>query len=322
MALDKVQVALEEDWLKSMEMLEGIEASAKTCKSPYEQTQVWKFKGFVYYSLDDFPEAIRSYKQVITGEGTPEDLRLDTRYTLAKLFSAEERYAEAAAELEIFIEESIIISNDARILLAQIYYQFDRKEDSLTMLESAIDDIESKGKLPKESWWSLQRVLYHEKNDYNRVVKVLENLVKHYPTIEYKNQLLKIRLLLSEQSFNDDIPINAVSMDTPKIDVNPSIGNSGFNRDSDYIPVYVPQPQYPRRAQARGKEGYAVIQVIITTEGGVRDPVLIEEFPEGWGFGRSAVKVAKKLKYNIRKVNGVPKELPGVLYKFTFNMAK
>ena len=188
--LEKVQVVLEEeDWPKSMEMLEGIEANTKTCKSPYEQTQLWKFKGYVYYSLDDFPGAIRSYKQVVNGEGTPEDLRLDTRYTLAQLYTAEEHYAEAAAELEIWIEESTIVSNAARGLLAQIYYQLDRKEDSLTMLELAIDDVESKGKLPKERWWSLQRVLYYEKNDYNRVVEILEKLVKHYPKWTFWKQL-------------------------------------------------------------------------------------------------------------------------------------
>jgi TonB family protein len=88
------------------------------------------------------------------------------------------------------------------------------------------------------------------------------------------------------------------------------------------IPIYVPQPKYPRRAQSRGKEGYAVIQVILTAAGGVRDPILIEEWPEGWGFGRSALKAANKLKYNPRIVDGVAKEVPGVIYKFTFNMTQ
>lgn len=189
-SLEKVQVLLEEeDFPASLEMLEGIEGSSKTCKSPYELTQIWKFKGYVYYSLDDFSGAIRSYKQVIDGEGTPEDLRLDTRYTLAQLFTAEERYADAAEQLEIWIEESSIVSNDARSLLAQIYYQLDRKQESLTMLELAIDDVESKGKLPKERWWSLQRVLYYEKNDYNRVIEILEKLVKHYPKWTFWKQL-------------------------------------------------------------------------------------------------------------------------------------
>ena len=127
---------------------------------------------------------------------------------------------------------------------------------------------------------------------------------------------------IPEEQVEFEAPENVVNMAAPKAGGNLSIGNSGFARDSDYIPVYVPQPQYPRRAQTRGKEGYAVVQGIITTVGGVRDPILIEEWPEGWGFGRSAVKAAKKLKYNPRVVDGVAEEVPGVLYKFTFQMAK
>jgi protein TonB len=127
---------------------------------------------------------------------------------------------------------------------------------------------------------------------------------------------------IPEEQIEFEAPENVVNMAAPKAGGNLSIGNSGFARDSDYIPVYVPQPQYPRRAQTRGKEGYAVVQVIITTVGGVRDPVMVEEYPEGWGFGRSAVKAAKKLKYNPRVVDGVAEEVPNVLYKFTFQMAK
>ena len=127
---------------------------------------------------------------------------------------------------------------------------------------------------------------------------------------------------IPEEQIEFETPENVVNMAAPKAGGNLSIGNSGFARDSDYIPVYVPQPQYPRRAQTRGKEGYAVVQVIITTVGGVRDPVMVEEYPEGWGFGRSAVKAAKKLKYNPRVVDGVAEEVPNVLYKFTFQMAK
>tara|TARA_B110000977_G_scaffold97404_1_gene128328 strand:- start:9 stop:374 length:366 start_codon:yes stop_codon:yes gene_type:complete len=87
-----------------------------------------------------------------------------------------------------------------------------------------------------------------------------------------------------------------------------------------YIPVYVPQPKYPRRAQMRGKQGYAVIAVTVTTSGAVRDPVLVEEFPEGWRFGRAALKAAKKLKYNPRVIDGQVQESTGVIYKFIFNL--
>jgi len=189
-ALEKVQVVLEEEnFVESLAMLKDIESSSKTCKKPYEQTQNWKFQGYVYFSLDDFDGAIRSYQRVIDGEGTPDDLRLDTRYTLAQLYTAEERYAEAAKELETWMAESTVVGNDARGLLAQIYYQLNRKADALRMIELAIADVESKGKLPKERWWSLQRVLYYEKNDYKRVTAILEQLVKHYPKWTYWKQL-------------------------------------------------------------------------------------------------------------------------------------
>jgi len=127
---------------------------------------------------------------------------------------------------------------------------------------------------------------------------------------------------IPEENLEFEIPDNVVSMAAPKVGGGMKVGLGNFSRDSDYIPVYVPQPQYPRRAQTRGKEGYAVVEVIITSTGGVRDPVMIEEFPEGWGFGRAAVKAALKLKYNPRVVDGVGQEVPGVLYKFSFQMAK
>jgi protein TonB len=127
---------------------------------------------------------------------------------------------------------------------------------------------------------------------------------------------------IPEDQIEFDVPDNAVSMAAPKVSTSLNASLGTFARDSDYIPVYVPQPQYPRRAQSRGKEGYAIIEVIITTTGGVRDPKLLEEDPEGWGFGRAAMKAALKLKYNPRVVDGVGQEVPGVLYKFTFNMAK
>ena len=127
---------------------------------------------------------------------------------------------------------------------------------------------------------------------------------------------------IPQDQIDIEVPDSAVNISAPVVAVNPNAGLGNFARDSDFIPVYIPQPQYPRRAQTRGKEGYAVVEVIITTTGGVRDPKMIEEFPEGWGFCRAALKAADKLKYNPRVVDGVGQEVPGVLYKFSFQMAK
>ena len=126
---------------------------------------------------------------------------------------------------------------------------------------------------------------------------------------------------LPDQDVDMEMDLDAVNISGLDLSANINIGlGGGFARDTDYIPLYVPQPIYPRRALSRGKEGYAVIEVIITTTGGVRDPILLEEQPKNFGFGRAALKAAVKLKYNPRVVDGTAEEVPGVLYKFSFEL--
>ena len=49
-ALEKIQVTLEEElWAESLKALQDVEASSKTCKSDYEQNQIWQFSAYVYF---------------------------------------------------------------------------------------------------------------------------------------------------------------------------------------------------------------------------------------------------------------------------------
>ena len=124
---------------------------------------------------------------------------------------------------------------------------------------------------------------------------------------------------LQAQDIEIDSPDGALNVNAGLGKFQANIGKGGgFARDTDFIPVYVPSPRYPSRAERTGKAGYAVVEVIITTSGSVRDPKLLEEWPENYGFGREALKAAAKLKYNPRVIDGVAVEVPGVLYKFTF----
>lgn len=123
-----------------------------------------------------------------------------------------------------------------------------------------------------------------------------------------------------------DIEIDAldtgINIATGADDFQPNIGNEGgFARDTDMIPIYIPEPRYPPRAQKTGKGGYAVVSVTVTEIGSTTDIQLLEEWPENYGFGRASVKAAEKLKYNPRVINGKPVPVPDVLYRFVFNIA-
>lgn len=93
-------------------------------------------------------------------------------------------------------------------------------------------------------------------------------------------------------------------------------------RGDDYMPLFVRSPDYPLRALERRKEGYVVVELTISKEGLATSPVMIEEEPKGYGFGKAALKAAHTLRYVPRFINGEPVKVSGVLYKYSFKMAR
>lgn len=91
--------------------------------------------------------------------------------------------------------------------------------------------------------------------------------------------------------------------------------------DGDYLPIVKVQPNYPRRALARGIEGYVIVEFIVTKLGTVIDPRVIESVPPGV-FDREAVRAALKFKYKPKVINGEPVDVAGVRNKITFQLDK
>lgn len=89
--------------------------------------------------------------------------------------------------------------------------------------------------------------------------------------------------------------------------------------DGDYLPIVKVAPIYPRRAQARGIEGYVIVEFIVTKSGSVRDAVVVEAEPENI-FDRAAIDAALKFKYKPRVVDGVAMEVAGVQNKISFEI--
>lgn len=89
--------------------------------------------------------------------------------------------------------------------------------------------------------------------------------------------------------------------------------------DGEYLPTVKVAPVYPRRASQRGIEGYVIVEFVVTKQGSVRDPVVVEASPEGI-FERAAVDAALKFKYKPRVVNGEPTEVAGVQNRITFEI--
>ncbi len=113
------------------------------------------------------------------------------------------------------------------------------------------------------------------------------------------------------------IDIGAVNVN---VDLNIG-GTGGFSSDGEYLPIVKVAPQYPRRAQTRGLEGYVLLEFTVTKTGAVQDPVVIEAKPPGI-FDRAAMKAALKFKYKPKVVNGEAVDVAGVRNLIKFELAE
>ena len=93
-----------------------------------------------------------------------------------------------------------------------------------------------------------------------------------------------------------------------------------FTVGDDILPMKIVSPVYPRRAQERGIEGYAIVAFTVQQDGSVADVEIVEERPERAGFGKSAREAAYKYKYKPMTVDGKPAIAKCVPYTIIFEM--
>ncbi|BAW79682.1 TonB-like protein [Candidatus Nitrosoglobus terrae] len=83
--------------------------------------------------------------------------------------------------------------------------------------------------------------------------------------------------------------------------------NSGSNiisvGEGDLIPLMRVPPQYPSQAAHRGLEGVVTVAFIVTKEGSVRDPEIIDSRPLGV-FDAAALQAVRRWKFKSKQVDG------------------
>ncbi|GAA0820960.1 hypothetical protein GCM10009111_27220 [Colwellia asteriadis] len=96
-------------------------------------------------------------------------------------------------------------------------------------------------------------------------------------------------------------------------------GLSLDTNDGDYLPIVKVAAVYPRRAQARGLEGFVIVEFTVSKTGSVNSPVVVKAEPEGV-FERAALDAVMKFKYKPRVVDGEAMEVAGVQNRITFEI--
>ncbi|MFA7555966.1 MAG: hypothetical protein WCY88_17110 [Spongiibacteraceae bacterium] len=154
-----------------------------------EMANVLNMDAFIYYGKEDYPNAIKAYASIIKLPEAPEGTVIQARYSLAQLYFVTEDYKKGVESLLDWFKVTDAPTASAYMLLSQGQYQLKDYDQALKNVEIAINMYKEKGKVPKENWYGLQRFLYYEKENYRKVVEILNELLTHYPKKQYWLQL-------------------------------------------------------------------------------------------------------------------------------------
>ncbi|MCG6871490.1 MAG: energy transducer TonB [Gammaproteobacteria bacterium] len=106
-----------------------------------------------------------------------------------------------------------------------------------------------------------------------------------------------------------------LKMRMPKVDPPLRFGSGPFiggytgdpSADGEAQPIVRIQPQYPQDARLKGIEGYVVVEFVVTKDGTVRNPTIVDADPARI-FNRAALRAVGRWKYKPLVVDGVAKE--------------
>ncbi len=186
--LSEAQACADEDDMPcARELLDRVREMSNL--NSYEIAQMWNFYAFIYFSQDNYREATRAYENVLQQADLPLGLETTTIFTLTQLYFQEERFEDSLAMLERWFALTPTPSPDPYVLKAQIYYSLERFREGIDPVRTAIQVAMDQERELRENWYRLLNVFYYELEEYPNVIDVLTTMIEMWPKREYFIQL-------------------------------------------------------------------------------------------------------------------------------------
>jgi tetratricopeptide (TPR) repeat protein len=176
---------------QAIEVLDTVKAKSGSMNS-YEMAMMHNFYGFIYYQVEDYDQAIAAFEQVVEQQPIPEAFEQSTLFSLAQLHMMRANYDQTIhflARWEKLQRGPLPAKN--LLLKAQAMYQKKDYPAASAYINEAISQVENTelGFQVDENWYVLQRAVYFELKQPEKVAAVLVKLVRLFNEPKYWLQL-------------------------------------------------------------------------------------------------------------------------------------
>jgi tetratricopeptide (TPR) repeat protein len=211
---------------EAIKALDEVKSKSSSMNS-YELAMMYNFYGFIYYNAEQYDQTIAAFEQVIAQQPIPESFEQSTLFSLAQLHMMRGNYDETIETLDKWdiLQKSMqpgkALPAKNLLLKAQAMYQKQDYKRASGYINQAVEQEEQEGKVPEENWYVLQRAVYFELKQPEKVKDVLVKLVKHYNQPSYWVQLAgmygelgeeKLQLAVLEAAYQEGFVTSAVDL--------------------------------------------------------------------------------------------------------------
>ena len=184
---DKIQKAQEQvdakDYQGALRALNSLYNPDKLTE--YEQANVLNYIGFIYYNMEDIPNAIKTYEKMVSIPSLEPQMAKQTIYTLAQLYTMEENYQKALQTLDRWFALETNPAPEPFILKAQNLYQLARYKEMIEPVQNAMRVARERDKPVKEDWYVLLNFAYFQDENYREVRDIQKILLENWPKARY-----------------------------------------------------------------------------------------------------------------------------------------
>ena len=185
------------DWATARSLLTELLNNRAEMKS-YDRSVMWNYWGYIYFSEEDYDQAMYAYEQLLNEPEATIPLRTASLLTLAQLNLVKERWDKGISLILQWMDEVETVTAQSYYLLSSAYFQKEDFVRARTNMEEAIRLAEEEGYRPKENWYVLLAACFSELKDRKVIgpeyaleqqVGIYEILVNYYPKKQYFLQL-------------------------------------------------------------------------------------------------------------------------------------
>ena len=181
-----------EEYAEAMDVLNTMVSRPRARFNGNERAQFHNMLAYANYELDNVEATIHHYEQVLAQmPDISEGMEITTLNQISKLYfqegmkyeGAEARpwFDKALETMEEWMRKSHNPGPDAHFYIAQIYYQMQDFDRAIERLEMVVKVARDRCQQVRENWWTMLQFLYFEKENWPKVVEILEILCARVP---------------------------------------------------------------------------------------------------------------------------------------------